>query len=611
MAEPGLMPTDLASQYRAIYRAQFKADVAAGTKQPLFFHLLLLGIHIIPALYLAIPHKRRPWLYHARWLVLAATTSFHVWMIRTTSSTNFAFAYGTGLVASWGIIWNFTLLVWTRPQWDAKRVERFKNTRSRGESSASSANGEVGRRPGATNGAIGNGPATQANGHTTPAATTALPETNGNASRAGPEQRLRDRKRAANGHMSNGSAVEGEDGERRMQEPHTAILERANCNGHSEVPGDVNETSASQQFVYEWQEFPESAPFLTRLDWAVDIATTMRMTGWNWAIPVLPPYRPPPWFSEDSVNQLPLEFVRNDSRQGYTRVRTRGELFLGRFVLSMLPAYIILDACATFMLQDPYFVLGPNSLPLPPHLAAMNPLWLSFRRTLYSFVGIIAALQMAWNFGALCLAFLAPPVLGFRADPWHLPTMSGSFLEVLDRGLAGFWGSWWHQTFRFGFAAPTKWLIRQGYLTKGSTAAGIVGALIAFVQSGFLHSMGSYTTVPESRPWDPPIFFFLSGVGTQLQAVLARLFKARIEQMPRWVKRISNLAFVFIWLHITCKFLLDDFGRSGLWLWEPVPFSFVRWLGYGIPGDFWWRWDRDSFPRWYTGKHWWTSGIGI
>jgi hypothetical protein len=333
--------------------------------------------------------------------------------------------------------------------------------------------------------------------------------------------------------------------------------------------------------------------------------------GWNWAIRVLPPYRPPPYLDEDRIYQASLSILPDRSRQGYTRCHSRKELLLARLLLSIVPCYVIIDICATLMTQDPYFILGPNDLPLPPELASMNPFLLSLRRTVFSFVAIIVALRLAWDFGAVLIAVLGPPFIGFRADPWHLPSMTGSFMQVLDRGMAGFWGSWWHQTFRFGFAAPTEWMIRNGYLKEKSTATAVVGALVAFVTSGFLHGTGSYTTIPDTHYWEPPFFFFLSGVGTLLQSVLSRKFQAQIKKLPRWLRRVGNLAFVMVWLYVSCRFLIDDFGRCGIWLWEPVPFSFARWFGYGVKGDYLWRWTKGDNPTWITGKHWWDTGIGV
>lgn len=601
MREPRLETADLADQYRRIYRAKFKADVAAADKIPFIFHLCFWGIFIIPILYLSIPHKRRPWLYKARWLVLAVCVALNIWMIRTVRSANFAFSYGAGLCAAWGTVWNFTMLVWTRPQWDAKRVERYP--RHAFEERLHHCNGNLGQSTAASASAV---------------------VTNGQSSNGHTELRSRGQQQSKATHLEEDMTGAGAEQERKIPDYIGEIEPCKKSNGSS---SDIQEMNKREPFVYEWQEFPENASFLKRLDWAFDIGTTMRLTGkslltgqssmmlnqsgWNWAIHVLPPYRPPPWLDEEKTSQVSLDSLPDRTAQGYSRCHSLKQFLLERLSYGIIPCYLIIDVLATFMTQDPYFILGPNDLPLPHKLAAMNPFVLSLRRTFFSFVAVIVALRLAWDFGAVLIALLGPPVLGFRAHPWHLPSMTGSFTQVLDRGLSGFWGSWWHQTFRFGFSAPTKWLIHNGYVKEKSTAATVVGALVAFVTSGFLHGTGSYTTIPETNVWGPPTFFFLSGVGTSLQSTLSKRLKKQIEKQPRWVRRAGNLLFTMIWLHISSKFLLDDFGRCGIWLWEPVPFSLTRALGYGIKGDTWSRWGPDDNPHWITMKHWWQSGVGI
>ena len=194
------------------------------------------------------------------------------------------------------------------------------------------------------------------------------------------------------------------------------------------------------------------------------------------------------------------------------------------------------------MTQDPYFIVGPersSALPLPPSLAALHPLLLSLYRTFISFLGVLTALQLTFGAGALSLCFLlgGPSVLGFRAHPWHLPSAFGSFDQVLDRGLAGFWGAWWHQTFRFGFEAPGRWLLARRQQrrhhdlgaekdkgnpttktktkTKTKTASDrLLAFTFAFLQSGLLHAAGSYSMIPASKWWQPPFFFALAGAGS-------------------------------------------------------------------------------------------------
>ncbi|ORY65810.1 membrane bound O-acyl transferase family-domain-containing protein [Pseudomassariella vexata] len=613
-------PVGLATTYRHIYRTQAKEDILSGNKRPFLVPLCFLAYQVIPTLYLAIPHKKRPWLYRARWLILAFTTAFNIKMILEVSSLNFACSYGAGLIGAWGLIWNFTVLVWTRPQWDAKRVELVRNKFYSGiAGGVSDRSRTVHANRHVTDKMLG----ANADGESSATSTSLTPKANG---------------QAPNGHASNGHANGGLRERQQRQKPVTSLHE---ANGHTlHANGSINakagdefgetenamranmervlersdcrcdylcqertelELGASQEFVYDWQEYPEDAPFLTRLDWAFDIVSTLRMTGWNWAIPVLPPYKP-----------MPLSRMSNHSRFGYTRHTNRRDLVTERLIFNIIPSYLIIDFCATLITQDPYFILGPNhNYPLPPYLASLPPALLSIERTTLGFISILSALQLSWNFGVLCLALLFPPILGFRAHPWHLPSFQGSFTAVLDYGLKGFWGTWWHQSFRVGFSAPTQWLVNRGYVKKGSSGHAAVGALVAFALSGFVHASGSYSTVPKTRPWEPCIFFLLSGVGAQVQAMCSRMLKRQIEGLPRWARRAGNFAFTAVWLHFSCGFLFDDFGRSALFLYEPVPFSVMRWMGLGTPGDRWWRYDRDTFPHWYTGKHWWQCGVGI
>lgn len=72
-----------------------------------------------------------------------------------------------------------------------------------------------------------------------------------------------------------------------------------------------------------------------------------------------------------------------------------------------------------------------------------------------------------------------------------------------------------------------------------------------------------------------------------MQRWLARSppLKAPISRAPRWARRLGNLAFALAWLWATGWLLIDDFARCGIWLYEPVPVSLFRALGFGPAGD--------------------------
>ena len=254
----------------------------------------------------------------------------------------------------------------------------------------------------------------------------------------------------------------------------------------------------------------------------------------------LPPYYPPPYTPEG--RQLPLSSLPNRSKQGYTRILSRREFLADRLFRDIIPGYLVLDLCAVLMMRDPYFVLGPDRNHKHDALALLlPPLLVTLRRTALSLIGVLSALHFVLNLAALCLCFLLRPVLGFRADPWHLPSIYGSFAQVLDRGLAGFWGGWWHQTFRFAFEAPARYLIArrrqqrrdgrrvEGALRETTPSERFIISVCAFLQSGFLHAAGSYTTVSETKWWLPPLFFALAGLGTTLQQQLASTLRPQVR----------------------------------------------------------------------------------
>jgi len=348
------------------------------------------------------------------------------------------------------------------------------------------------------------------------------------------------------------------------------------------------------------------------------------------------------------------------SKHGFDRTSSRWYLIFSRWLYFTVPSYVVVDLCAVLMTMDPYFIVGPEqNYPLPAHLSSLHPALLFVQRALLSFAGILSALHLYWNTGALLLAICCPPLLGFRAHPWLMPSMTGSFTYVLDHGFAGFWGTWWHQTFRAGFAAPGKWLFRKGYLTwsgnvknekklmngrwngnkngnangNGNGSSGsesqnqnpsevsialghLVAAGIAFAQSGFIHGAGSYGTPWSSKPGNPLLFFALAYLGTITQVMLSRLLNHLAGKYkykcPRFVRRSANFAFTSVWLTATSWLLVDDLSRCGVWLFEPVPVSLFRAAGFGHDRRVW-RWDSESLPSWHWGPkgRWWETGLAI
>ncbi|KUI66559.1 hypothetical protein VM1G_01406 [Cytospora mali] len=559
---------NLGAYVRDVYRLHFSHELAAGTVKPLILPYSLLGTVVLPILYFSIPHINRPWLYRARYLLWLFILAFNLHEVVTSSSANFAIGYAVGLMHAWGILWTATLLIWMSPQFEAERVERRKRTTTDG-------------------GALVNGTASRLN-------------LNGNAAR---EEDSPSQSQRVNARPKAPTAT--------AKHQHAEAGDRATGARDEDISRSID-----QGYEYYWQAYPAAAPFLTRLGWSFDLVTSFRGTGWNWTVPIIPHFAKPEKplsLAPVDVDSIPLR-----TRQGYRRFTTRRALARAQ-LLPMALGYLALDLGSVYMMKDPHFILGPEFAsaeplsPLPPLLAALpRPVLFTYRSVL-CFTAIIVAIELIMTCWRLTCLFLLPRrLLGTRAELWHYPSTYGAFApNVLDKGLAGFWGGWWHQTFRVAFSAPSAWLARRGHMDPRSGGGRAAAGLIAFAQSAFLHSLGSVSCLPPSRPWAPPVFFMLAWAGVLAQAAACGAARPVTARVPAPARRAGNLVFVFAWLNATQCWFCDDMARAGIWLLEPVPVSFLRALGLGKPGDSWWRWDWAMWPRWYVGRHWWESGIAL
>lgn len=121
--------------------------------------------------------------------------------------------------------------------------------------------------------------------------------------------------------------------------------------------------------------------------------------------------------------------------------------------------------------------------------------------------------------------------------------------------------------------------------------------------------------LPETDPLGGPLLFFaLQAVGVVGEGVVRGWLRGKERWrhgVPRSVKEAFTFVWVAGWMYYTAPLVVDDFSKGGIWLFEPVPFSLLRALGYGEEGDSrLWRW-RGRNVFWYTGDRWWKSGIAV
>ncbi|KAM0564137.1 hypothetical protein ACHAPJ_000346 [Fusarium lateritium] len=529
---------------RAEYQSVFALEVANGTRAPLVLPFYLFGPFLLPTVYLAISHRNRPWLYHARWLIVAFVIVFDLNMVRNVSSYNVAPAYASGLMGVWGILATLNLLVWTNPQADYARIIRVP----RNDRTQRSLNGVSNNNTNDTNGS------TQEN-------------------------------------------------DLRQRKPHTAA---------SAPSGDIGTRAKHENLedtVCVWQRFPENGSFSQRLNWTFDLATNFREIGWNCSISSVPR----PEIPDNIRDGDPVSFDNMPvmSRSGYHRHLTEREFGWTR-IRNVLLLALILDYCSVFMMNDPYFAYGPgHKFELPVSLQRLPPWLLHIYRELLCLAGTYAAIDAIFNLHDLFQYYVFSYIYPMRGELWQYSNIFGPISQVLDRGLAGWWGAFWHQTFRLQFVAPAKFLVDNGYLEKKTILAQVVTMYVSFIQSGMLHAGGSVSCMRITKPWRSPVFFCLQPLGIITQLLLLQAIDKYIPNTPRKLRQTFNAVFTLAWLCLTAPFFADDIASSGIWLLEPVPLSPLRWLGFGHPDDHWWRWRRYLFPIWHSDKHWWKSGLQL
>jgi Membrane bound O-acyl transferase family len=371
---------------------------------------------------------------------------------------------------------------------------------------------------------------------------------------------------------------------------------------------DAQEIRRDESLLLVWQPYPEV--FRHRLDWVIDLCTSFRGPGWNWHIQTLPAAEyPSPSMPSNSLS----------STQPLTRIAIR----------NFLTWYLVVDIVKTAAMNDPYFwgiaplsSPAPNAAYLPSIVINSQPLTKLYR-LLLSLAAVISALSFIFT---LCPLFFACLVPFLKLDqytraplrePLLYPPYWGDFAtDVLDKGLAGWWGKWWHQMFRMGVTDPSRALIEKLGWSPRSRKSRLLQLLIAFGTSGTLHAGASYTSNPETRPLSGSFSFFLS----QAFGILAEQFMFKMvgisntmQSWPKVLKRAGTLAYIIAWFYTTGPWLADDFARSGIWLLEPAPISLLRGLGLGARGEGWWCW-HGTWAAWWSGIEgtpWWKKGIAI
>ncbi|KAI9893078.1 MAG: hypothetical protein M1814_000625 [Vezdaea aestivalis] len=538
-------------EFQRLQRAYF--DTRLANKE---FNLFVHPLGSIPTLIL-IAHLLVPWPKYPQWRFLRFPIFGLILWLSAYIQFNFrsphkAIDFGVGLLNAWTICWSATLMLFTNPQATAKRIKYGTPEKA-----------DVPR----------------------------LTDTKGSGSETGD------------------SASTPIDSKSNHDSPTSALRQRAFPNGHSNLPSSSSHQDRPGPILY-WQSFPQTS-LSDRIDWTLDLISNFRGVGWMHQVSAIPPLPAVVREALDKNAPYPSSVPETGTTSfaGLTRYPTRGTLLRG-CLPSFIAQYLLLDMIKTAMMHDPHFWgVIPSPSPYP-----LSPLQTHIYRTLLSFSGIYIALSTIFLSVPVLLAlspFSRPQEYHYLLSPLSHPSAFGSIRSISSHGLAAFWAHYWHQMFRVAFAAPSNFLIPYLPYPHSHPLPKALQLLTAFLLSGFLHAAGSHTQMPQTYPLTGPMaFFLLQAVGIAVQIGLSGwLGKMEWGRARRWIRGLGNWTFVLGWMFATSHLLTNDFARGGIWLFEPVPVSFARGLGWGpVKDEGWWVWGGE-WLRWSCEERWWMCGV--
>ncbi|KAF7719592.1 Uncharacterized protein PECH_005482 [Penicillium ucsense] len=370
--------------------------------------------------------------------------------------------------------------------------------------------------------------------------------------------------------------------------------------------------------TFHWQSYPRKMTH--RAEWCAGLLFNLRGPEWNWRQPHLGP------LPRSVYNQVGRGFetgrfqVQDDTT--YPRAQDRLRAAFWQF----LQAYLLLDCLKVIMMRDVYFrgwTTQNAPPPVPFSYVAAYPVLVRLYRSFVSGMGVFVALNFVTSlnpifFLGLSTAFpnaarkLTGAPLGAS---WLYADAFGPFgSSLLDHGIAGCWGRWWHQLFRHGFATTARFILSllPEKWSASSRVKQLIYVLVSFTASGLVHAAGSLSQFGDTSPISGPfLFFFSQGIAMIVERTIKTdvLPRLGLGQIPRPLCRAINAVYVCSWLLYSGALIADDFARGGLWLIDPIPISPLR--GLGLASDKgWWCWDSPWFGYWSDGTYW-GSGIRL
>ncbi|UPX17095.1 uncharacterized protein EKO05_0007471 [Ascochyta rabiei] len=209
---------------------------------------------------------------------------------------------------------------------------------------------------------------------------------------------------------------------------------------------------------------------------------------------------------------------------------------------------------------------------------------------------VLRPLAMAMYAYSLLLGLFLPPMLlpvllngvGIIPDKWSPHTRRphfGPFSAIVNYGVRGFWGQWWHQQMRHIVSEPGRWLVTKLRLEdKGwqKTLKYMLICVSAFTLSGITHS-GMVPSKPRFASVDAnelrlrlASFFWIQPVGIAIELLLLEPALRSLPSWLRWLQAMFRVIWTVVFMCFTCTILVVPFGQLGYW--NIIPSSLTPYL---------------------------------
>ena len=323
-----------------------------------------------------------------------------------------------------------------------------------------------------------------------------------------------------------------------------------------------------------WEE-PYPQDFIQRIYWVSALLVSPRFSNWKTG---------------------ELSHDRKQPAPGMTR-----RAYLKQVLTIIIPSLLLLDAGSFYTAIDPYFSQRISIDQALPDLSTKIPVWAALRVLPPRLVRTVAL--AARIYGQLSAAFLIPavPILGLNAlglvsdewspHTWHM--LFGSFSTMLNHGLRGFWGAWWHQISRETASRPGRALACSLGIPSSTMMGYAILIFSAFLFSGIQHA-GLIPSQPLHSTMSVPSlklhiagFFWAQIPAFAVEITVSTLTRQYFPDFRgTFMARLLTSGWILVWMCLTFPLLAIPLREMGFLTFYPIPVSLCQWLA----GNGWSTW---------------------